>query len=196
MTYDTIFLDVDDDGDLDILAYESSLSKPLYLNDSSGSFTRFDGRLPDEMTKALAGGDVDGDGDSDVLTGRTSNHYSYPPRWNTRLWSNVRRHLAWASLPQVGEPLLLDLYGRPDDAWILAYSQGLTNIPLGMGTLFLDPATLVVYGFGALDDTGRDTVSAPIPDDPGLIGTTIYWQAIIGSPMRLSNAEVTTLTGL
>jgi len=96
----------------------------------------------------------------------------------------------------VGEPLLLDLYGRPDDAWILAYSQGLTNIPLGMGTLFLDPATLVVYGFGALDDTGRDTVSAPIPDDPGLIGTTIYWQAIIGSPMRLSNAEVTTLTGL
>ena len=39
---------------------------------------------------------------------------------------------------------------------------------------------------------GRATRSYPIPDDPSLVGVTVYWQALLGGPPRWSNLEATS----
>ncbi len=72
--------DVDGDGDLDLVcgtSYGASLPSQrrqnvLWINDGRGTFTdATDGRMPmdDDATTALALGDVDGDGDLDLVVG-------------------------------------------------------------------------------------------------------------------------------
>jgi hypothetical protein len=51
---------------------------------------------------------------------------------------------------------------------------------------------LVARGF--LDLYREGTVSFPVPADPLLVGQTLHWQAILGSPLRLTNREQTTFT--
>ncbi len=72
--------DVDGDGDLDILTANyigsstfAALDR-LYLNDGSGAFTDSNAQLPPNggETRAVAAGDVDGDGDLDALVLRSS----------------------------------------------------------------------------------------------------------------------------
>ncbi len=195
-TEDTELIDLDDDGDPDVLAvgqedyYGSPYGAKLFLNDGSGVFQSAPHRLARGMVGSrMAFGDVDEDGDPDLLT--------CDPGWGYgRLHSNLRRHVAWRSLPRIGWTMNMDLHGAPDDSWLLASALGTTRIPLGIGVLFLDPATLTVVGSGQLDGAGKGTMPVPVPNDPALVGTSVYWQAAIGSPMRLTNLETSTFTSL
>ena len=199
---DAHFVDIDDDGDLDLLIaaglpqYQESLPGPRYrqadapplgdallLNDGYGFFTR-DRGLPPGISLELVPADFDKDGDIDVLLD------------NSTLWSNLTRHLAWRSLPRIGHPVELELFGSIASPWTLYGSLYSTYQPLPpYGILRFDLAGLVSVTSGTLDSQGRATKAFSIPASPGLIGTTLYFQALLGSPPRFTCLEVVTLSG-
>lgn len=75
VTTDTILLDVDGDGDLDlaIANYSAGVANKLYKNDGSGDFSADTSTIDVErkLTNSLAAGDVDGDGDIDFISGNS-----------------------------------------------------------------------------------------------------------------------------
>jgi hypothetical protein len=80
---------------------------------------------------------------------------------------------------------------------LLAASPGTGNLPLPpFGTLRLALPTLFIVAGGVLDAQGRADLTLPVPANPALIGLSLYWQALVGPPFRLTNLEITTVTGL
>ena len=182
--------DLDGDGDADAFVGNDEENR-LYLNDGGGVFANAPGQLSAEKahTDAVALGDLDGDGDLDALVGNSHGD-------RNRLYTNLSRQLAWRGLPRVGKPLAMDLHGPPASPWSLALSLGNASTPLPpFGTLQLDLASLLVVASGSLGGGGSDSASFAVPPGPGLVGTTVYWQALIGAPALLSNLDVTTFTG-
>jgi hypothetical protein len=81
-TVDVHFLDVEGDGDVDILLGRYDGKSRLLLNDGGGAFTDAPGGIIDDSgpTGVLAVGDVDGDLDADVLIGSYNESGAHPPR--------------------------------------------------------------------------------------------------------------------
>jgi hypothetical protein len=139
--------------------------------------------LPEDgySTFDLKGGDLDGDGDMDVVAAS---------RWNLVL-TNVRHQLAWVGTPRIGKPLTLELTGPPTASWVLYASDA--------GPAALDrlgehrwPARYIASGY--LDAQGHGYHTIHVPADPSLVGDRWLWKAVIdGVP---SNPEITTLTDL
>jgi hypothetical protein len=136
----------------------------------------------------VALGDVDGDGDLDAVIGNVGQN---------RVYSNLRRQIAWRGFPRIGKPLVIDVYGAPGGAWLLAASLATASIPLPpLGTLRLDPASSILFAAGSLDPQGRGSIGSLVPADPNLIGRSLHWQALVASPLALTNLETTTFTDL
>ena len=178
--------DFDLDGDFDVLGANGS--DELLLNDGTGTFTAQQlwpaGTIEDFRELRVA--DLDLDGDLDAVGA----DYQLRALWN------VDRHLAWRRLPGIGKPLLLDLYGDPASPWLLAWAPLPAFVPLGaLGTLRLDPAGLFPLDTGTLGGDGQATFEASLPADPGLLGVTLYAQALLGSPLVFSNLEAVPLGG-
>ena len=147
-----------------------------------------------DTTEAVALGDADGDGDLDAFIG---NARGQQREQQNRFYRNLTRQLAWRGVPRVAKPLTLDLFGTPAWPWHLFAATGTGNVPLPpFGTLLLDPGRLFAIASGGLDPRGRASLTFGIPNDPTLVGLDLYWQALIGSPLRFANLEVTRITGL
>ena len=66
-TYRGAMVDIDGDNDLDIVTVGDAVR--LYRNDGTGVFTDISGNIPATYGISLATGDVEGDGDVDVVVG-------------------------------------------------------------------------------------------------------------------------------
>lgn len=174
-----VSFDFDQDGDPDIVH-----AKVWLQNDGAGQFTRREYRAGSPFGGPSIG-DYDGDGDVDL----------YDTEWG--LLNNVERQLARASHSRVGGDLVLDVYDTPGSLWILAMSLATARVELPvLGTLYLHPASLRIVDQGVLDAEGRASAIFPVPADATLIGKTLYWQGLSGTPLRFTSHERTTLSNL
>jgi len=187
--------DVDADGDLDVIVgnagYQSSARNQLLLNDGNGVFFDATQLLPPHQgtTNALALGDLDHDGDLDLVSGETGQN---------RVYVNLGRQLAWRALPRPGRRLTMEIYGPAGGYWRVAASRRHVCSPQPpTGTLRIDPRYIMRQQRGFLDKNGRATVSFEVPNSPVLIAASLYWQAVVGdNDPRLSNLEVATFSRL
>ncbi|MCI0585856.1 MAG: hypothetical protein L0323_03330 [Planctomycetes bacterium] len=110
----------------------------------------------------------------------------------SRLAINLAFPVAWRGTPRVGKPLTVDIRGPA-----LGVSLANASLPIPpLGTLRLDPATLLVVAGGSFDPQGRASLPLLVPPNPALVGGSFFWQAVVGPPPLLTNLEVTTLTDL
>jgi len=188
--------DVDGDGDLDLLIANSTGYYPpfmnrLYLNDGGGTFIDATARMPTGLASAVAVGDVDADGDADVIFGGSG---------GTMLLVNLLRQVEAANLPVIGTSYTLEIYAR----------YGATrNADLALPFVSLGPASIPVPPFGVLGIDPVEAVSLPwvtipqpagiasssvlVPNDPALIGLSVYGQALLLQPplqARLTNVTM------
>jgi hypothetical protein len=186
--------DVDEDGDLDALLGSSGVqngtgvNNHLLLNDGTGIFTDTAG-LPAllEDTRAVALGDLDGDGDVDAFAGSRGNQ--------DRIYTNLSRQLAWRGVPRVGKPVTLDIWGPESGTWVLGASMAIDGM-VRFDMPRADPMRSFVVGRGDLDAQGHASITFSVPQNPNLLGTSVSWQALVGPPLRWTNLEITTLTNL
>ncbi|MCP4471446.1 MAG: VCBS repeat-containing protein, partial [Gammaproteobacteria bacterium] len=71
-TYSITLGDIDGDGDLDVIAGNDGATNKYYLNDGSGGFSAATGPnigTDADATQSITLGDIDGDGDLDVIAG-------------------------------------------------------------------------------------------------------------------------------
>lgn len=177
------FLDFDQDGDLDLVTADyvqgngNSLPGPnrVYLNDGAGNFpangTEF--TVDSNVTKSMAFGDFDGDGDLDLVFGNE----------DANLSTAVNRIVENVGVPS----------GTAADQ-LFAFGESL-DIGAGLGTgVFLDPSTSAaatdveserVFKYWLSDDGGltwirghrNRSVGFPAP-----VGNTIRWRVEFDSP--------------
>lgn len=189
-SYDVVVLDLDGDLDLD-LRFVSPSALPwgggrVYLNDGLGNYTEGAGEFVGSSFDNIEVADLDLDGDLDMVN------------WHSVAW-NTTRHLTWRAAPGIGNSIAFDVRGpQAGDPWTVAYSAAPLQVPVApFGVLQLNPFFgYGVLGSGLLDADRKAQPEAPIPNAPALVGSTLYLQAIVGSPLRLTNRTVLTLQDL
>src|SRR5262249_21685718 len=94
----------------------------------------------------------------------------------------------------------LDLAGPPGAGWLLfaslgtGYYTGYLPLP-PLGTFFLDLSTTQFFASGSFSPTGRSTLTGIVANVPGIVGQTIFFQALIYEPLgpRLTGLERITI---
>lgn len=188
-------VDVDLDGDLDIiingvLPGQSATSTLLLENDGAANFTFLEpiSSSTGSTWGTIVGprypvGDVDGDGDPDLLIGDVN--------W----FSNTTRQLHAPGLPRIGQPLSLQVF---DDAagsfeiWASLSLGGPLTFPEGV--VHLDPSGALQAFVGTVANAAAPAeVDLLVPFDPGLVGLTVHWQALLPTQGVVTNAISTTV---
>lgn len=110
-----------------------------------------------------------------------------------------RPTLATAASVPIGTSVTIDFLatqGEPLSVWYSALSTPPLPVPsLGFLQLAILPAPLLAELYGAtVPVSGVHTVSIPVPNDPMLVGTTIYLQGFAGFPSRLQLSNLQSIT--
>ncbi|MEM7201480.1 MAG: VCBS repeat-containing protein [Planctomycetota bacterium] len=185
-------LDADRDGDLDLIVAQSTSGTRLLLNDGNAVFADATALFPlSRGGRAVAVGDVDRDGDLDAVLARSGQSHLYP---------NLQRQLLAPRFAILGAIYPLDLYAQPagsssSHTGFVVVSGAAAAVPIAfgtLGTLFVDPAALAALPPVALP-AATGTARAPlfIPNQPALLGASIYGQALIVDGAAPSTARLT-----
>jgi hypothetical protein len=191
-TTDVEFADFDGDGDDDVLLVNQAGAHRLLSNTGGGAFVDVSALTPTNgyMTGKIRAevGDFDGDDDLDVV---------FAGYGVIDTWFGLRRQLAWSNVPAIGKPLDFELHGAPGSPFVFGVSAATVSIPLpGLGTLLLDPSSLLVLGQGVQNSSGEAHRTVAVPLDATLVGIELYAQAVLGAPLALGNLERVKFTDL
>ncbi|MBI5852011.1 MAG: VCBS repeat-containing protein [Planctomycetes bacterium] len=188
--------DLDGDGDLDLVIGNSGRwpngeQDRLYLNDGTGTFTdATPPRLPvhSDFTFALALGDVDADGDLDIVFGNAG---------KDRLLVNLERQLEAPYLLRAGHPYPLEVYSRHGpsrqaDGAIVYLSTVRLSVPLPpFGILGIDPMAPLAPVL-IPQPAGVGVATWNVPSIPSLAGVEVFAQALfVRWPLDLRLSNVT-----
>ena len=186
--------DLDGDGNLDLFAGDSfstfrSNANRLFLGDGTGKFLLSSWRSTPlrtfESTADALLADLDGDRDLDLFLA---------DEFDPRIYQGLGRHTASRALANLGKRFDLELFGTPASPWVLLATRQTDNVPLDIGTVFVDPSTRILPpAFGTLDGAGQAVYSLTIPAQAGLIGLEVFFQSALGSPLGLTNLESITV---
>lgn len=170
-------LDVDNDVDLDLLVV-TGIESRLMLN-LGANFFEFTSaaweNVPANVWHARSG-DLDGDGDNDVLIGNT-------------LYRNHLRHVSVPTAPCIGGALVVDVLVDPRFArgqngcilvWSAAQAPTPSVVPGILGTLGLSSAAGVdTLGFVSVSvPDGTGSLSVAIPATASLVGYELHIQGL------------------
>ena len=189
-------IDIDGNGTLDLMV--SGAGKypgyflNLYRNDGKGNFSLEEAAIPRLFPwggSCLMGkGDLDGDGDVDaILCYSSSNRPPFPPPGMLVL-SNLERHLLISPGLRRGKTSNLETYARLDRSVTLVFAAPKkAKIPLsGIGLLQLDPAKAHLLASQYLPKAGRMDQALRVPNDQGLVGLSLSFQALVFDLKRFS----------
>ena len=193
----TRLVDADGDGWLDLLLAKGALGERYLRNDGTGSFVDVSAvRLPSAdgvHTFTLGIGDVDGDGDDDLLAVKNG---------APRLYLNLLRQIDTPYVLRSGQTFDLDLYARygpprPADLALPIFSTRTANVALPpFGRLGLDPAQAILLpSLTIAQPPGKVTLSFRVPVDSRIDGLNVYWQALVGQPAQAWLTGVVADTG-
>ena len=184
-------IDIDEDGDPDLVFGSPYTRDRIYHNDGAGTFT--------DVTTTVLGpawqsgsafiefGDLDGDGDQDLIAGY-------------RLFTNLQRQLDAPAPPQIGQSYTYDIYARHGAPH--AFDVALPFVSLAPAAIALPP-----FGWVGIDPTqavalplvtvppatGVASFALAIPNNPVLAGLSLYAQALhvpYPLPPRLTNVTL------
>lgn len=198
------FGDVDGDGDQDlVIGLDNpipSSTQPgkfvvwqLWLNDGQGNFTEApESSMPVVADPLVTGsgealfdlGDVDADGDVDILV------LNAPIPGGGRSWVlwNLERHLYAPKVvrqdPVAGPVYDIQMFAQPGNvvALIAGFGRAHFHLP-GRGILAFDPTLSMVTPTMLVPTSGEITVTFPVPTDPVFNGIGVHWQALDIDPL-------------
>ncbi|MEM7203584.1 MAG: VCBS repeat-containing protein [Planctomycetota bacterium] len=182
-------VDLDRDGELDLLLGTPQQPR-VFLKDGSGALVDASSwavPLGNNFTSSIAVGDLDGDGDPDAYLNNVSGQDT--------VWMGQHRQLAWSTFPRIGQRLQLQVRGPSASPWWLFLAGSRAEQPTAVGTWWLG-LDLALAATGSLDAQGAAATEVFVPHNPSLVGLSVHWQALFGSPLSLSNLEISTFTVL
>ncbi|MGE3880373.1 MAG: FG-GAP repeat domain-containing protein [Planctomycetota bacterium] len=192
------FLDLDSDGDLDVVSSIPPLPWNFFgrhevlLNDGSGHFTRDLSRRilaesPNGRVYDFDGADFDHDGDIDLVESSQTSEPN-PPR-SLPYHLNTTRHVYTSIEPSLGTSLPVRVCGPSGSTtWLaIGLASVLTPMP-GVGRLGLDPASMAIWPNSLRTGESREVeFRVDIPNLPQIVGSSLYFQGILVEvPARLT----------
>jgi hypothetical protein len=178
--FEVALVDLEDDGDLDLL---STLAEPFENEQGRLRQGEWKGKLIPEGLGDIALADVDQDGDIDMV----GQNRLFP--YELEVHTNLARQLRLTTQLRIGQLATLEHHGPRQQAFVLYSSQSTASILVpGKGRLLLG-SPLTTLATGALDTRGRASVTALVPNQPSLIGTNLYLQALVGNRPRFTDRE-------
>ena len=172
--------DVEGDGDLDLVVGNEMHASRLYLNNGSGTFIDATAsRMPVGIypTTSLALGDVDRDGDLDLVLGN---------RGQSLLYQNLLRQIDAPYVLPIGRNYQIDVYSRNGPASQVdiaspCLATATASIPVPpLGILGLDPNHFIpLPHFVVPQPAGVASLFLAVPNAPSLVGVPIHTQALL-----------------
>jgi hypothetical protein len=173
-------VDLDDDGDRDLVVATDTFDDLLLENDGAGNFALLPFvaiRDAGGTTSAYFAVDVDGDGDEDLVQGAGGGQ-------RDRLLFNLTRHIDLPYRPRPGQTLRIDSYapdlvGVGQSLLLVGLQLSPAPIPLlQLGYLELEPSQLFPGGVYPIGTGGVVSLTLPLASTPTSIGQVFHVQAL------------------
>jgi hypothetical protein len=151
----------------------------------------------DEFGFSIAAvGDIDEDGWEDVLVGDPFAGDARPQAGEARFYRGARPELTLLTTGKIGAPLEVHLRSFPSALALIMmdFNPGPTLTPFGIFELGFS-ASMIYFPTLIIPASGQLVIKLSIPDDPGLVGQSLYFQALVyhEGGFMISSSDHTTV---